>query len=176
VFYPYPVADFITSPSVANVFNGKIEFVDRSQYAVTWHWKFGDGEESFEQNAEHYFNDVGDFKVSLTVTNVAGCEDTHTEVININPFYIPNAFTPNGDGINDYFFNSGYLLDVSSYRMSIFNRWGQEVFSAESINQQWDGRNSSGDESPQGTYVYRIEVTTRGGKEHVFTGHVNLIR
>lgn len=176
VYYPLPVADFITSPDIATVFNGKIEFVDRSQYAVSWHWKFGDGDQDFSQNTEHYYNDVGDFKVSLTVTSVAGCEDTHTEIVSINPFYIPNAFTPNGDGLNDYFFNAGYELDVSSFAMRIFSRWGDEVFASESINQTWNGTTPTGDPAPQGTYVYRVQVVTKGGKEHVFTGQVNLIR
>ncbi len=176
VFYPLPVADFIAAPSVATVFNSKIEFVDRSQYAVSWHWSFGDGDFDDNQNTEHYFNDVGDYRVSLKVTNIAGCEDTHTEVVAINPFYIPNAFTPNGDGINDYFFDSGYDLDITSYRMTIFSRWGEEVFVSPSINNMWDGTTPNGSQAPQGTYVYKMEVTTKGGKKHTFTGQVNLIR
>ena len=143
---------------------------------MSWHWRFGDGAEDFSQNSEHYYDDVGDFRVSLTVTNIAGCEDTHTDMVHINPFYIPNAFTPNGDGLNDDFFSAGYVMNVASYRMKIFNRWGDEVFTAGDINQTWHGLDRNGDPVPQGTYVYRMEVVTIGGKEHVFTGQVNLIR
>jgi gliding motility-associated-like protein len=176
MFYPLPVADFVTSPGVTNVFNGKIGFVDRSDYAVSWLWDFGDGARSIEQNPSHYFNEIGEYKVILRITNIAGCEDIHEEVVIVNPFYIPNAFTPNGDGVNDIFYYSGYDLDVTSYSMNIFNRWGQLVFSGAGENDNWKGETSSGDSAPQGTYVYRLIIKTKGGKEHVFNGQVNLIR
>jgi gliding motility-associated-like protein len=178
VFFPLPVSDFITSTGAVNVFNGKMQFVDRSSYAVSWLWEFGDGATSSQQNAEHYFNEVGEFKVKLTVWNIAGCEDTHEQVITVNPFYIPNAFTPNGDGVNDDFFTSGipYNLDVQSFSMQIFNRWGQLVYTGDSEKKPWDGITSEGQNAPMGTYAYLIKVVTRGGKEHTFSGQVNLIR
>jgi trimeric autotransporter adhesin len=177
LFYPLPVADFVTSPGVTNVFNGKVSFVDRSSYAVSWLWEFGDGaSKSIEQNTSHYYNEIGDYKVTLTITNVAGCVDKHTEEVNINPFYIPNAFTPNGDGVNDVFYYAGYQLDVLSYEMNIFNRWGQLVFAGAGENESWKGETATGDEAPQGTYVYRIIVKTKGGQEHVFNGQVSLVR
>ncbi len=176
IFFPLPVADFIYSPGATNVFNGKVSFVDRSDFAVSWLWDFGDGNKSVEQNPSHYFNEVGDFRVSLTITNIAGCVDRYEEVISINPFYIPNAFTPNGDGVNDQFYYSGYDLDISSYRMRIFNRWGQLVFAGQDENDSWSGEGLGGQPAPAGTYVYKLQVTTRGGKEHVFHGQVNLVR
>ncbi|HEX5000876.1 MAG TPA: choice-of-anchor L domain-containing protein [Bacteroidia bacterium] len=178
VFFPFPVADFITSAGAVNVFNGKMQFVDRSSYAVSWLWEFGDGGTATTQNASHYFNEVGDFKVRLTIWNIAGCEDIHEEVITVNPFYIPNAFTPNGDGINDEFFQSAlpYDMDVQSFDMVIFNRWGQQVFSGSSVKETWKGLNENGTKAPEGTYAYKIKVVTKGGKEHVFTGQVNLVR
>jgi gliding motility-associated-like protein len=176
IFFPLPVADFIYSPGATNVFNGKVSFVDRSDFAVSWLWDFGDGNQSIEQNPSHYFNEVGDFRVSLTITSIAGCIDRYEEVISINPFYIPNAFTPNGDGVNDQFYYSGYDLDISSYRMRIFNRWGQLVFTGLDENDSWSGEGLAGQPAPAGTYVYKLEVTTRGGKEHVFHGQVNLVR
>jgi trimeric autotransporter adhesin len=176
VFFPLPVADFVTSPPSTNVFNGKVGFVDRSSHAVSWMWDFGDGARSHEQNPSHYYNEVGDYLVTLYITNIAGCEDVHQEIININPYYIPNAFTPNGDGVNDMFFYSGYQLDVSSYNMKIFNRWGQLVFTGAGENDNWNGMSDDGQPAPAGTYVYRLIVKTRGGKEHVFNGQVNLVR
>ena len=176
MFFPLPVADFVTSPGVTNVFNGKIGFVDRSEYAVTWLWEFGDGANSFEQNPYHYFNEVGEYRITLHVTNIAGCEDIHEDVVVVNPFYIPNAFTPNGDGVNDLFYYSGYDLDVANYNMQVFNRWGQLVFSGENENDTWNGETKDGTVAPQGTYVYRLQVKTKGGQEHTFNGQVNLLR
>ena len=112
LFYPLPVADFVTAPGVSNVFNGRMDFVDRSSNAVSWVWEFGDGDRSEVQNPYHYYEAVGEFKVALTVTNIAGCIDRHEDLVTINPFYIPNAFTPNGDGINDQFYYAGYDLDI----------------------------------------------------------------
>lgn len=176
MFFPLPVADFVTSPGVTNVFNGKIGFVDRSEYAVTWLWEFGDGANSFEQNPYHYFNEVGEYRITLRVTNIAGCEDIHEEVVVVNPFYIPNAFTPNGDGVNDLFYYSGYDLDVSKYNMQVYNRWGQLVFSGQNENDTWNGETKDGTLAPQGTYVYRLQIKTNGGQEHTFDGQVNLLR
>ena len=176
VYFPLPVADFVTSPEINGIFNGKVEFVDRSDFAVSWRWDFGDGFYATTQNAEHYFNEVGDFNVRLTITNLAGCEDTHSEVITIIPYFVPNAFTPNGDGVNDNFFFSGYDLDVASYEMKIFDRWGHLMFLGENSLDVWKGDGPDGKDAPQGTYAYRIIVKTMGGKEHVFNGAVNLIR
>ncbi len=176
MFFPLPEADFVTAPGITNVFNGKVDFVDRSDYAVSWLWEFGDGAKSAEQNPFHYYNEVGDYRVALTVTNIAGCIDRYEDVVVINPFYIPNAFSPNGDGVNDLFYYSGYDLDVANYNMKIFNRWGQLVFTGEDENDNWNGSTLDGVTAPQGTYVYRLQVKTKGGKEYVFDGHVNLIR
>ncbi|MBL0342169.1 MAG: choice-of-anchor L domain-containing protein [Bacteroidetes bacterium] len=176
MFFPLPVADFVTAPGVTNVFNGKIGFVDRSEYAISWLWDFGDGATSLEQNPYHYYNEIGDYKVVLRVTNIAGCEDITEDVVVINPYFIPNAFTPNGDGVNDVFYYSGYDLDVSRYNMKIFNRWGQLVFTGQDENDNWNGMTNDNVTAPQGTYIYRLLIKTKGGQEHTFNGQVNLIR
>jgi hypothetical protein len=116
-----------------------LNFTDQSQHAVTWLWKMGDDSESEIQNPYHYYSDIGEFKVILTVTNVAGCVDQYEEVIVVNPFYIPNAFTPNADGINDYFFDAGYVLDVQSFKMVIVNRWGERVYVGDDYTKFWNG-------------------------------------
>jgi len=176
LFYPLPVADFTYSPKVTNLFNGRIEFTDLSQYAVSWLWDLGDGATTITQSPVHYYNEIGEYKIKLTVTNIAGCVDQYEQVVVINPFYIPNAFTPNADGINDYFFDAGYVLDVNSYKINIFNRWGQRVYEGDNYNNFWNGYDKSGNKSPEGVYVYTIAVTTKGGKEHKFQGTVTLVR
>jgi gliding motility-associated-like protein len=115
------------------------------------------------------------------VTNVTGCVDVITKEVVINPFYIPNAFTPNGDGNNEYFFDAntmagGYDLDVQSFKITIFNRWGQSVYEADTYTKYWDGTDPDGNKVPEGVYVYKIEVTTKNSKKHLFNGTVTLLR
>jgi gliding motility-associated-like protein len=175
-FFPLPEAKFDATPAVTNVFDSRVLFTDQSQNAVSWYWDFFDGAKSIEQNPSHYFNDIGEYTVKLVVTNIAGCVDEYLQEIVVNPFYIPNAFTPNADGINDYFFDAGYVLDVKSYQMEIFNRWGQRVFVTGDYTKFWTGYDENGKAAPQGVYVYSIEVITRGGKKHQFNGTVTLLR
>jgi gliding motility-associated-like protein len=176
-FYPLPVAEFKTDPAgAASVFNSSVNFFDRSQNAVTWNWNFGDGGNAIEQNPKHYYDEIGKFKIQLTVTNIAGCVSRAEEEIIITPFYVPNAFTPNGDGMNDAFFNSDFVMDVASFNMTVWNRWGQKVFDAQNINQSWNGFDKNGKEVAQGSYVYQIKVVTKTNKKYSYEGSVTLLR
>jgi gliding motility-associated-like protein len=176
IFFPLAEAKFSADPVFSNVFNAKVTFADESEYAVSWMWEFGDGITSFDQNPVHYYNEVGEYVVRLTVQNIAGCPDTYESVVVVNPFYIPNAFTPNADGINDYFFDAGYVMDVKSYKMSVFNRWGQKIYESADYTKFWNGFDSNGEPVQNGVYVYALEVITKGGKEHTFQGQVTLVR
>ncbi|MFI5220553.1 MAG: PKD domain-containing protein, partial [Bacteroidia bacterium] len=175
-FYPLPVAEFKANPTPASVFNSLISLSDLSQNAITWNWDFGDGKQSTQQFPKHYYDDIGEFKIVLTVTSIAGCVSKYEQEVLITPFYIPNAFTPNGDGVNDEFFDIGYPMDVTSYHINIWSRWGQKVYENENHNQTWNGVDSKGKTAPQGTYVYQIKVVTKSSKEYSYEGTVNLIR
>lgn len=176
IFYPLPVAEFTANPKETGIFNSKIKFTDLSQHAVSWWWDFGDGRNSPLQHPEHYFDEIGKFLVTLTVKNIAGCESTYRESVYITPFFVPNAFTPNSDGLNENFFEAGYIIDVSSYNMSIFNRWGQKVFENDSHYKPWNGLDKNGKPAPEGVYVYAIKVKTLTGKDYFYTGRVSLLR
>ncbi len=90
---------------------------------------------------------------------------------------VPNVFSPNGDGINDYFFPRGSLSgSLKTFRMLVFNRWGQKVFASnETGGRGWDGR-LNGREQPDGVYVYQIEVTFTNGWQERYQGNVTLLR
>ncbi len=176
MYYPLPIAEFDLDPREVSVFNSSVQFTDQSQHAVSWFWDFGNGATSYQQNPLVYFDEPGKFFVDLTVTNITGCKDRYREEVYITPFFVPNAFTPNGDGLNETFFNVGYQMDVKSYSMSIFNRWGQKVYENSDIRESWNGTDRSGNAAPQGTYVYAIKVMTRTGKEYYYSGALNLIR
>ena len=95
------------------------------------------------------------------------CYDTFSE-ITINPYYslyVPNTFTPNSDGKNDYFQPKGVGID--EYKIYIYNRWGVEVFYSDNIDLCWDGG-----EGVSGTYSYVINVIDKLGQFHEKLGYV----
>lgn len=114
----------------------------------------------------------------LSVANEQGCVTTDTIEIKRGCYIaIPNAFTPNGDGINDYFFPRELLSgNVTRFHMQIFNRWGVVIFTADNINGRgWDGTFNDTIQ-PEGTYVYLISASYGNGVEEKYNGNVTLLR
>ncbi|MEO6832133.1 MAG: gliding motility-associated C-terminal domain-containing protein, partial [Chitinophagaceae bacterium] len=113
--------------------------------------------------------------VSGSDSNLCIARDTVKVTIDYtNTMMIPSAFTPNGDGKNDFF----KIVNPSFQRITefrVFNRWGQEVFSTNDINQGWDGK-WKGIDQPMGTYEYLIRLANVDGKAEVYKGDVTLIR
>lgn len=157
--------------------NRKIKFLDQSSPdVVNWYWYFGDGNTSNLQSPFHTYQDTGLYRVTLVVENENGCLDTVVQVIRAYPdyaLYVPNAFTPNGDDLNENFsaFGEGFI----NFELYIFNRWGEQVFKSTDYANRWDGRDKSGSISPQGIYVYLIKVKTPPGDEYTLRGSVALI-
>ncbi len=116
---------------------------------------------------------------SLTVTaETAGCSNTETVVVAKDCYTdIPNAFTPNGDGTNDYFFPRQLLSrSIAGFRMQIWNRWGQLLFtSLLPDGRGWDGK-FNGKDQPADTYIYNIEMEIENGHTEKYTGSVTLLR
>jgi len=114
------------------------------------------------------------FRIRATQNNAA--EETFSNTVNLiqeSSLQIPNAFSPNGDLLNDIFEVKGRFL--ASYRMVIYDRWGQILFDSKNQNQGWDGR-LNGKEIPTGAYPYRITGKDAAGKEFAKTGTVTLLR
>lgn len=115
----------------------------------------------------------------LTVfTEPLGCNTTEVITINKDCYIdIPNAFTPNNDGVNDYFFPRQLLSQkVTAFNMKIFNRWGQIIFETDKTDGRgWDGKLNN-TEQPQGVYVYLVDVQLDGRIEEHYQGNVTLIR
>jgi gliding motility-associated-like protein len=179
--YPNPIADFIPEPSFGSIEYPYITFIDRSVNAYTWFWNFGDPSSnnnySTLQNPTHKFSKEGNFLITLTVESPHGCTDSTSGIIRILPafsIYIPNAFTPNGDGINDGF--KAYGTNIAEYLMYIFDRWGKIMFETDNINEAWDGHSSKTNEPlMQDVYVYKIIAKDIFGKEHQYIGRVTLL-
>lgn len=183
----YPVASFEYSPGHPTMLNSEVSFINLSSNNTENYWEFFEGDPSIgtslEENPVFYFpdNSPGIYPVYLQVSNIFNC--IHDTVVYIEVFedfliYLPNSFTPDGDGYNDYFGPVGTDLNPNDYSMKIYDRWGKMVFETKDLNQKWNGADASSDYFVQsGVYVYRIVVrsaTTYEKKE--ITGNITVIR
>ena len=116
-------------------------------------WDLGDGTIIYDElNFSHTYIDTGTYIIKYFITNQYNCSDSVIENLVINPVcytYIPSSFTPNDDGINDYFYPS--VIGGNNYNMIIYDRWGGIIYQGE--NGEWNGENM-----PTGIYSYSIEV------------------
>jgi gliding motility-associated-like protein len=176
------VAQFSASPQPTDIFNTNLTFTDLSIGSpVTWHWDFGGLDTSNVQNPSYFFpNDIaGCYDVILVANNAANCPGVDTMKVCIDPNYViyfPNAFTPNGDGINDGFIGVGE--GISKYEMWIFDRWGNMIYYTDDINKPWDGKvaGKSGEIVQQDVYVWKATVVDVFGRKHKFIGDVSVIK
>lgn len=174
--YPNPVANFEADPWESDIYRPKVNFTDISAGASKWFWNFGDGQTSVIKNPSNTYQDSGTYTVTMYIENQWGCADTISKTIRINPdfsIFIPNAFTPDGDGINDSFGAIGY--GITEYNMYIFDRWGELIFESHKYGENWNGT-TSGKESQIGVYPYRIDIKDINLKPHSFIGHINLVK
>jgi gliding motility-associated-like protein len=182
--YDYPDAAFSIFPNPINVLEPTTNMYDSSSADVTsYEWNFGDhgflGTSNL-QNPEFTFPDLepANYDVELIVTNQHGCTDTAYSLVVMNGvynFYVPTGFTPNGDGVNDYFYPQGEGVDALEYEMIIFDRWGRIVFETTDTQKQWDG-NKLGMYAPEGVYVWKIFTKDQyTGSENENIGNVTIV-
>lgn len=176
--FPKPKAAFAFGPQPTTLFEPVIEFADKSSGATLWDWDFGDDIISSQQNPEHEYLDSGTYVVELIAANDFGCADTISDIVVIDPvvtLFIPEAFTPNSDGINDEFLARG--TGIVKFKMSVFNRWGQQVFTTWDMNNGWDGTlNNTGVEVKEDVYTYKIILEDLTGIEKAYKGIVTLMK
>jgi gliding motility-associated-like protein len=173
--YANPVSSFTTQPSIASIETPIIFFQNSSQYADIYSWDFGDSSGVQTENASHIYAATGIYEITLIARNSFGCIDTSRGTIEINEglsFYIPNAFTPDGDGINDYF--QGYGINFKEYEMAIFNRWGDKIYETKEYFKPWDGKVKSVVQND--VYVYKILVKDKMDELHNYVGSVTVIK
>ncbi len=170
--FALPEIQFNLNPKVAFLEDSKINYLDYTSNAKNWKWDFGDNEESQSRYGYHVYTDTGYFRVDLYVMDNNGCSSKTSDYIYIGldfVFNVPNAFTPNGDGVNDSF--KGIGIGIGKYKMSIFNRWGEEVFTSNDLFKAWKGENAISD-----TYVYKVNLEDITGRVFEYVGSVTLIR
>lgn len=175
-----PQANFNTDRQVAEVPDAVFNFMvtSHSPRIADWHWDFGDGHTGSGKAPVHQYQNEGFYTVTLTITDSVGCRNviqkqSFVEVKRNVNVIVPNAFSPNGDGIND-FFNIQYRL-LQTFHIKIFDRWGNQVYESSDMHFRWDGT-QSGSPSPEGVYMYLISGTTTDGTPVETGGSFTLIR
>jgi gliding motility-associated-like protein len=180
--YASPSAGFAYDPLDATMINPQITFADQSQGGNQWLWYFGTGDTSTFQNPTYVYADTGMFNVMQVVYNGDGCTDTAYINVSIEEdaaLYIPNAFTPDGDGMNDLFLPVGIGVEGEEYEFWIFDRWGNLIFHSTTWGEGWDGKvqGGTGEIAQQDVYVWKLQyrsVTKKQLREYM--GHVSLVK
>ncbi len=175
-----PTADFIANPWTAAAYTNSVHFINQSFNSTSWKWLFGDEGISTEENPDHVFEDYGDIPVTLIAYNDIGCTDSITQEVHIieeHRFYVPtaiNVYSPE----NNLFAPVGKGIQYDTYEMTVFNRWGEPVFTTKDFNEGWNGRtnNNKGDYVSTGTYTWVIKLRDKFGKDHLYSGKVTVFR
>jgi len=183
--YPIPVADFNFAPIKPIVNHDEVTFTDASHSAsiTAWNWYFYSNATN-TSNLQHptfYYPEAGTYPITLVVKSDKGCVDTITKIIVVGEdfgIYIPNAFTPNGDGLNDFFQPKGF--GIKDYELEIFDRWGERIFNTKVFEEGWDGKYHRGIDygkfCKDDVYAWKIKVVNVFGEAKYYTGHVTLIK
>ena len=173
-------ADFSFYPESTTILNSEVNFMNYSLGDISsFYWDFGDGNYSNLENPIHEYDSVGYFNVELLIANSNQCQDSASYQVVIKPdftIYIPDAFTPNQDGVNDFFEVSGLLSYIKSYNLKVFNQWGDLVFESIDYQDSWDGYDFKGFKMPLDTYVWKIYIEDYLGKINLLTGKVLLAK
>lgn len=174
---PNPIADFTLSTQQTDILNPFISFTNNSFDAPIWNWNLGDGtQDSINFDTENTYNNAGVYPIQLNVENQYGCKDSLTKDLTVRSkafHYLPNSFTPNGDGVNDVFMVN--FEDFNFESLSVYDRWGKTVFYSEDIYQAWDGT-KNGIAAKGGTYVWVLRYIDKQDNNQIERGSVTLIK
>lgn len=172
---PGPDAAFSMTPNPALALED-VSFTDEStgNGISGWFWNFGDDSGDNNQNPQHNYANGGAYDVILTVTDDNGCSDSTSQEILIALLpVLPTAFTPNGDGENDYFIIRGGPFTAVDFK--VYSNWGELIFQTTEQSPGWDG-NYQNKPAPLGVYTWTFEVEIPGGRYIIKSGDVTLIR
>lgn len=175
-----PVADFSMVPPTTTIINPVANVFDQSSNAVSWDWDFTSDNiiDDTLQNTSFEYGEIGDYQIMLAIVDTNGCRDTTYQDFEIKDeftLYVPNSFTPNGDGFNDYFFADGTLDKAQYFKFELFDRWGLLLWEAYTYESQWDGT-FQGLPAPEDVYVWKLEILFPGDIVRRYYGHVTLLK
>ena len=180
---PPPVAGFVLlapdSSGPVLLSQAEVRLAARAQGALSYQWDLGDGSRlRSEPDPVHRYTAPGVYEIRLTVYHqYPQCPDTAWRVVEVIPdgaLYLPNAFTPNGDGHNDRFLIPGEGYHQAELR--IYDRWGRLAYQTRDLSQGWDGRYPGGQPAPEGVYAFVITAALFNGTRYERSGSVTLVR
>ncbi len=186
--YETPISRFTVNTELFDEPGLILETNNQSEFATNYIWDFGDSTTTTEINPTHTYDENGYYNIVLIAQNEL-CSDTSYRTISVTNnskgnIIIPNSFTPNSHNmnngnihqnneINDIF--HPVILGAKNYKLDIFNRWGEHIFSTEKMSVGWNGY-YKGELCQTDVYVYKIHVVFLNGEEQKLVGQVTLIR
>lgn len=174
-----PIAGFSYEPQKLSNFQKSTQLIDESDYSIIWYYDIA-GLKTFNiAEPQFTFPDTGIYKITQIVTAENGCMDTLLRLIDVAPkytFFLPNAFTPGIDGINDTYKPAGIPFGISNYQMEIYDRWGNKVFQSSQIDEGWNGKDSTGRNMLPGAYAVKISFIAPRGKLIKMVGTAILVQ
>jgi gliding motility-associated-like protein len=168
--FPKPVPAFTVEPTEVSLLDPVVNITDFSSLAVTWEYTVA-GEVIDDPSFDYEFEDAGVFDITQTVISGTNCSASITRTVNVSDhlFYAPNAFTPDGDGVNDVF--QPLVKGARLYEMVILDRFGTEHFRTNDPKAGWNG-----DDLPQGVYTFQVRLSEYGPLNKQYVGHITLLR
>lgn len=154
--------------------------VSSSNLKGSYHWDFGDKNTSTLENPKNYFKENGTYTVSLDYTSLSGCSKKVFKTIEMSKktkLLAPNSFTPNGDGLNDYFMPEELKVSGSKFTLNIFNKRGQQVFTTQDASHPWDGVNQkTGEKCQNDPYIWIVKLINENGEPEQYKGSIFLFK
>ncbi|MDD4235598.1 MAG: PKD domain-containing protein [Bacteroidales bacterium] len=178
VVFPVPRADFRASSTNIHMASPNVSFTNFTVGGFYYTWDFGDGAGTNVESPQHNYSFPGTYNVVLATESLYGCVDTASVEINVSGemlIYAPTAFSPNHDVINENFIIIGDGIDIETFKMEIYNRWGESIYVTEDFEYGWDGT-SKNKECPEGVYSWIATFEDLYGNPYTMTGQVTLIK
>lgn len=176
---PNLIASFIAVPDSVDLLFPTCKLINTSQGYTSFKWEFLGRVVTDTVNPIITFSTYGEYDIFLTVYDGKGCQNTAYRPVKVYSdlhFYMPTAFTPNDNDINEVWRPVGIGFDTTTYELLVFDRWGRLVFETRSYLQSWNGTDLKGKPLPAGIYAVRVTMKDIYGMPRQFMGFVTLYR
>ncbi len=177
IIHPAPINGFTISPDEITIDNPSIVIADSSSGATTCVYLMSDGGSIEAFDGQYTFTEFGQQTIVQILENEFGCKSSATAYVDIGGtiVFVPNSFTPDGDGVNDAW--RPEMIGVTEYHLEIYNRWGVRIFESDDANEYWMGNKDGGKYYVEnGSYEYRIFFKDQLSKTKAIKGNIVVLR